>query len=126
MWVAYLRIVGRLVGATLLTLGILIGSGLAAHADVAEIELKELVVRSDVIVVVDVTGVETAAATEKPADPRMGPVMIATARVLETWKGTERKEVHLWHRRRDTAIWQVPRKGKNWSSFSRKTLVRPS
>ena len=63
-------------------------------AAVAEIALKELVVGSDVIVLAKVLTVEDGPAEIKTEDDRTFPrVKVATAQVIETWKGTPLQEV---------------------------------
>jgi hypothetical protein len=65
-----------------------------ARAKVAEIPLKELVAQSDVIVLVTVSKVEDGPAGIKTEDDRFFPrVRVATAQVIETWKGTPLREV---------------------------------
>jgi hypothetical protein len=63
-------------------------------AEVAEIPLKELVTRSDLIVLAKVSKVEDGPADIKTEDDRFFPrVKVATAQVVETWKGTALQEV---------------------------------
>jgi hypothetical protein len=63
-------------------------------AEVAEIPLKRLVAQSDMIVVARVTKVEDGRADVKTEDDRFFPrVKVATAEVIETWKGTPLREV---------------------------------
>jgi hypothetical protein len=68
-------------------------SPLSGKASVAEITLRELIDMSDLIVVATVTKVEKGTTYPPPAEPHLPPPEIATARVLETWKGTHFQEV---------------------------------
>jgi hypothetical protein len=67
----------------------------AARADVVEIALKDLVAQSDRIVVATVTKIEAGPVDIKPWDESFPPVKVATARVVETWKGKADKEVRF-------------------------------
>jgi hypothetical protein len=67
----------------------------AVRASVREIGLKDLVANSDLIVVVTVTKVEAGPADIKPWDASFPPVKVATARVVQTWKGKAGKEVRF-------------------------------
>jgi hypothetical protein len=63
-------------------------------AEVVEIPLQKLVAQSDLIVVARVTKVEDGPADVKTEDDRFFPrVKVATAEVIETWKGTPLREV---------------------------------
>jgi hypothetical protein len=62
-------------------------------AKVAEIALKELVARSDVIVLAKVLKVEDGPTDIKTEDDRFPRVKVATAQIIETWKGTPLREV---------------------------------
>ena len=59
------------------------------------IDLKDLVAKSDLIVVVTVTKTEAGPDDIKPWDASFPPVKVATARVVETWKGKADKEVRF-------------------------------
>lgn len=63
------------------------------RAEVADIALKELAVRCDRIVVARVIKVEDGPAGLQPSGSEFPPVKVATAEVLETWKGEPVKEV---------------------------------
>jgi hypothetical protein len=62
---------------------------------VKKIEFKDLVARSDLIVTVKVTKIEPGPNTLHKIDPGMPPLKIATAEVLETWKGKPLREVRF-------------------------------
>ncbi len=62
-------------------------------AAVADITLKELVVRSDVIVLAKVLTVEDGPTDIKAESDRFPPVKVATAQVIETWKGSAARDV---------------------------------
>jgi hypothetical protein len=66
-----------------------------AQAEVREIDLKDLVAHSDLIVVATVTKIDVAPDDIKAVEDRYPPVKVATAGVVETWKGTAVKEVHF-------------------------------
>jgi hypothetical protein len=68
-------------------------TSVSALASVREIELKELVERSDIIVVATVEKIEAAGDLIKAAGDEFPPVKLATAGVVETWKGPRVKEV---------------------------------
>ncbi len=63
------------------------------HAEVADIALKKLAARSDRIVVARVIKVEDGPAQFQRSGSEFPPVKVATAEVLETWKGDPVKEV---------------------------------
>ena len=65
----------------------------AAHADVKEVDLKDLVAGSDLIVVATVTTVEDGPNGIKVHGDEFRPVKVATARVIETWKGDAVREI---------------------------------
>src|SRR5262245_28959267 len=65
----------------------------SSWAEVAEIELKDLVARSDLIVVAKVSKVEDGPDHIKPVEARFPPVKVATAEVIERWKGVNVREV---------------------------------
>jgi len=62
-------------------------------AAVADITLKELVIRNDVIVLAKVLTVEDGPTDIKAENDRFPPVKVATAQVIETWKGSPVREV---------------------------------
>jgi hypothetical protein len=62
-------------------------------AMVAEIAFKELVVHSDLIVLAKVLTIEETPPETKSGDDRIPPVKVATAQVIETWKGAPLREV---------------------------------
>ena len=64
-------------------------------AKVGKMDLKELVARSDLIVVAKVSKVEDGPADAKPEDERFSAVRVATAEVIETWKGAPPREVRF-------------------------------
>lgn len=64
-----------------------------ASAEVREISLADLAKRSEWIVVARVTKVEAGPADLEELDPSMPRFKIATAAVIETWKGTPVREV---------------------------------
>jgi hypothetical protein len=64
-----------------------------AWAEVKEIALKDLVAGSDLIVVAKVSKVEDGPPNIKPVEARFPPVKVATAEVIETWKGEKAREV---------------------------------
>jgi hypothetical protein len=63
--------------------------------------LKRLVAGSDLIVVAKVTKVEDGPADPKPRDERFSAVRVASAEVIETWKGAPVREVRF----RASPIW---------------------
>jgi len=74
----------------------LIGSYSAtARAKVADMDFKELVAYSDAIVVVTVTKVEPTRDGDQDIEARLRPLKVATARVVETWKGAVAKDVRF-------------------------------
>jgi hypothetical protein len=66
-----------------------------AWASVVDIELKDLAAQSDLIVVVTVTKIEPAPDHIQAVEERYPPVKVATARVVETWKGAAVKEIRF-------------------------------
>jgi hypothetical protein len=66
-----------------------------ATGKVADIDLKDLVAESDLIVVGAVTRVEAAPVDFMDVEKHLRPVKIATARVVETWKGAVVQEVRF-------------------------------
>jgi hypothetical protein len=64
-------------------------------ADVRTMTLKELVAGSDLIVVAKVSRVEDGPADTRPRDERFSAVRVATAEVIETWKGTPVREIRF-------------------------------
>jgi hypothetical protein len=67
-----------------------------ARASVTEITLKDIVARSDLIVVARVSKIEGApAAFKQPAEDGMPAMKVATAQVIETWKGEIVREVRF-------------------------------
>lgn len=66
-----------------------------AWAEVADVELKKLVGFSDLIVVATVTRVEAGPDELNPRDEGFPPVKVATARVVETWKGKAEENVRF-------------------------------
>jgi hypothetical protein len=64
-----------------------------ARASVIPVDLKDLIARSDLIVVATVTKVEDGPADMKPPKDWLPPVEVATARVVETWKGPAVREI---------------------------------
>ena len=73
----------------------MLSSAATVRAGVREVDLKDLVARSDLIVVVTVTKVEAGPDDIKPWDESFPPVKVATARVVETWKGKAGEDVHF-------------------------------
>jgi hypothetical protein len=67
----------------------------SAAAKVSPIELKELVERSDIIVVATVTGIEATGQVIASDDRRFPPLRLATADVMETWKGPRLRAVRF-------------------------------
>jgi hypothetical protein len=65
------------------------------QAEVGKIDFKDLVVRSDMVVVVTVTKVEAGPKDIEVWDESFSPVKVATARVVETWKGKADKDVRF-------------------------------
>jgi hypothetical protein len=63
------------------------------RAKVREVEFKDLAARSDLIVVATVSKVEDCPANLERVDPGMPALKVATARVIETWKGAPVREV---------------------------------
>jgi hypothetical protein len=67
----------------------------SASAKIKEIELRELVERSDIIVVASVTAIEATGQVIADDDRRFPPLELATADVMETWKGPRLKAVRF-------------------------------
>jgi hypothetical protein len=67
----------------------------AAHASVTDVALKDLVARSDLVVLATVTKVEDGPVEIKAEGDEFPPVKVATARVVETWKGVVVREVRF-------------------------------
>jgi hypothetical protein len=65
------------------------------RADVADVELKDLVAHSDLIVVVTISKVEDGPKDIEVRGNRSSPVKVATAPVVETWKGEAVKDVRF-------------------------------
>jgi hypothetical protein len=63
------------------------------RAAVREVEFKDLVTRSHLIVVATVSKIENGPANLERVDPGMPALKVATARVIETWKGAPVREV---------------------------------
>lgn len=63
------------------------------RASVADVTLKDLAAESDLIVVARVTKVQDGPAGLQPAGDEFPPVKVATARVIETWKGDKVREI---------------------------------
>ncbi|QEH35555.1 hypothetical protein OJF2_41080 [Aquisphaera giovannonii] len=64
-----------------------------SRAEVKETNIESLATNSELIVVAKVTKIEDAPASLERDDPSMPPLKVATARVLETWKGGPVREV---------------------------------
>ena len=67
----------------------------ASMARIADIELKDLAMRSHLIVVAKVLKVEDGPANPDQMDPSAPVLKIATAEVIETWKGDAPREVRF-------------------------------
>lgn len=80
---------------SLATLAFPLFVGAPARAEVAEIALKDLIAHSDLIVVVTVTKIEPAPDIAEHVAAPFRPVKVATARVVETWKGAAVREVRF-------------------------------
>jgi hypothetical protein len=65
----------------------------ASRAEVREVEVKDLTARSELIVIANVSKIENAPASLERDDASMPPLKVATAQVLETWKGKPIPEV---------------------------------
>jgi hypothetical protein len=90
MWTRDIRRANRALVALVLVL-----APVAARAEVTEVALKDLVARSDLIVVATVTKVEDHPDYIKTAADEFPPVKVATARAVETWKGAAVREVRF-------------------------------
>jgi hypothetical protein len=64
-------------------------------ADVKKIALKEFVAGSELIVLATVTKIEDGPPELQPKEPYLPPIKVATAQILETWKGTPVREVRF-------------------------------
>jgi hypothetical protein len=73
-----------------------------AQASVTSIELDALVARSDVIVVCVVKTIAELPQTDDQREREFPPLRVATARVLESWKGNVNDEVRFWCSPRQT------------------------
>jgi hypothetical protein len=65
------------------------------RASVADVTLKDLSAESDLIVVARVTKVQDGPAEVQPAGDEFPRVKIATAEVMETWKGSSGREIRF-------------------------------
>jgi hypothetical protein len=63
------------------------------RAEVSEVSLKDLIAKSETIVVAKVSKLEDGPADLKPVEADYPPVKVATAEVIETWKGAKVGEV---------------------------------
>jgi hypothetical protein len=63
------------------------------QASVTDVALKDLAAQSDLIVVARVTRVEDGPADLQPAGDEFPPVKVATAQIIETWKGDKFREI---------------------------------
>src|SRR5262245_13024850 len=69
------------------------GLSATARAELREIGLRDLAINSDSIVVATVTNVEAGVLVRNLEDGSLLTMTVATARVLETWKGERVGEV---------------------------------
>jgi hypothetical protein len=74
---------------------VLVSFPVLVRADVADVTLKHLAARSDLIVVARVTKVEDGPAHLQPAGNEFPAVKVATAQVIETWKGDKVGEIRF-------------------------------
>jgi hypothetical protein len=72
---------------------VLLSLPVQVRAEVREVTLERLAARSDLIVVARVTKVEDGPAELQPAGDEFPPVKVATAQVIETWKGDKVREI---------------------------------
>jgi hypothetical protein len=72
---------------------VLFSLAVPALAKVEGVTLKGLAARSDLIVFARVTKIEAGPNGVRPAGDESRPVKVATAQVIETWKGDEVREV---------------------------------
>jgi len=79
--------------ASLVALAVGIGFPVVSRAEVKPVVLEDLAARSHLIVIAKVSTVEDAPANLGRDDPGMPPLKVATAQVIETWKGTPVREV---------------------------------
>src|SRR5437660_1531579 len=75
------------------TLAVAVLAVLSARASVREIALSDLAGSSEQIVLARVIKVEEGPPGLARLDPSMPPLKVATARVIETWKGQPGREV---------------------------------
>jgi hypothetical protein len=66
---------------------VVVAAGSPARAEVKDVALTDLVAQSDVIVVATVTEIVNGPDGIRPVEDRYPAVKVATARVVETWKG---------------------------------------
>ena len=92
----------------------------AAQASVTEVALKDLVARSDLIVVVTVTKVEDGPAGIKAVGDEFPPVKVATARVVETGRVPPYARFVSWPRRRGIATSRDAKEGEKHVLFLEK------
>jgi hypothetical protein len=67
----------------------------ATRAEVREVSLKVLIAKSEMIIVAKVSKLEDGPADIKPVEARYPAVKVATAGVIETWKGAKCGEVRF-------------------------------
>jgi hypothetical protein len=72
---------------------VLLAVPVQARSDVKDVTLKDLAAESQLIVVARVTKVEDGPAELQPARDEFPPVKVATALVIETWKGDKVREI---------------------------------
>ena len=72
---------------------VLLSVPVQVRASVADVTLKDLAAQSDLIVVARVTKVEDGPAELQPAGHEFPAVKVATAQVIETWKGDKVREI---------------------------------
>jgi hypothetical protein len=88
MWTRDIRQANRALVAL-----VLVFLPVAARAAVQEVDLNDLVARSDMIVVATVTKVEVGPDDIQTAEDRFHPLKVATAQITETWKGAPVREI---------------------------------
>jgi hypothetical protein len=78
-----------------LLVAVVVGICFAAgsRAEVRQIDLEDLAEHSDLVVVAEVVKIEDGPAHLKADEGTKGPLDVATARVIETWKGNPSREV---------------------------------
>jgi hypothetical protein len=64
------------------------------RAELADVTLKDLAAKSDLIVVARVTKIESDPHERRPTEYRLPALRMATAQVIETWKGDKVREIH--------------------------------